>query len=318
MVAGEVSMPAPAPRTTFNTRVILGALAIALAACAPRITSLESEEALPPWPNAPLPGRVAVEPLLVHDGGYLAGDADLLQQSFEIGGLSESLRRNRVFAWVDSGDGSERQSDLVIRGEMTGSWDPRAGANLATWFPGGLAFAPNWYGTRQAYGTEARVDVFVRATGEPVGSYEARTGHELVHRSGSPGPFFGAAIIVPNLMRGVRLARPRSRYKQLMYPAAHARLWDELAAQMAADARVLQVAAAKAQRERCGSRLDRPPTIGQAWSKFVTCQSADFVPQSEQRSRGRLTFVYLDEVGGIQVTVTDDRIVRLEKIRTGE
>jgi hypothetical protein len=300
------------PGTTSAFAVL--ALAACLA-CAPRITSLEPEQALPPWPNAPFPGSVAVEPLLVHDGGYLAGDADRLQESFEIGGLSESLRRNRIFTRVDSGDGSQQGSDLVIRGEMTGAWDPRASENFATWFPGGLVFAPNWQGTRQDYAAEARVDVFVRATGEQLGSYEARTSHELVHRSGSPGPFFGAAIIVPNVMRGVRLAYPRSRYKQLMYPAAHSRLWDELAAKIAADARVIQVAAAKAQRRRCGARLDRPPTIGQAWSKFVSCQSADFVPTSEQRSRDRVTSVFLDEAGGVQVTVADGRIVRLEKIR---
>jgi len=291
------------------------AIAVGLVACAPRITSLEPELALPAWPIAPFPGRVAVEPLLVHDGGYLAGDADRLQQSFEVGGLSESLRRNRVFSWVDPGDGSEQQSDLLIRGEMTGGWDPRAAANLTTWFPGGLVFAPNWYGTRQNYVAEARVDVIVRATGEHLGHYAARTNHELVHRSGSPGPFFGAAIIVPNVMRGVRLARPRSRYKQLMYPAAHTRLWDELAAQIAADARVIQVAAAKAQRARCGASIDRPPTIGQAWSKFVTCQSADFSLQSEQNARNRVTAVFVDAVGGIQVTVVDDRIVRLQKVR---
>jgi len=280
---------------------------------APRITSLEPEPALPPWPNAPFPGSVAVEPLLVHVGGYLAGDADRLQQSFESGGLSESLRRNRVFAVVDSGDGSQQRSDLVIRGEMTGAWDPRASDNFATWFPGGLAFAPNWYGTRQAYATEARVDVSVRATGEHLGSYTAQTNHELVHRSGSPGPFFGAAIIVPNVMRGVRLAYPRSRYKQLLYPAAHAQLWDELASQLAADARVIQVAAANAQRARCGADLERPPSIGRTWSKFVSCQSAAFALQVEARGDGPAR--YLDAANGILVTVADDRIVRLEKVR---
>jgi hypothetical protein len=291
------------------------AFAIGLAACAPSITSLEPEQALPPWPSAPFPGKVAVEPLLVHDGGYMEGDADRLQQSFAIGGLSESLRRNRIFSRVDSGYGDEFESDLVIRGEMTAGWDPRASDNFATWFPGGLVLAPNWYGTRQAYAAEAHIDISVRATGQHLGSYQARTSHELVHRSGSPGPFFGAAIIVPNVMRGVRLAYPRSRYKQLMYPVAHGRLWDELAAQIAADARVIQVAAAKAQRARCGERLDRPPMIGQAWSKFVTCQSADFVQQSEQHSRDRITAVFIDEAGGIQVTVTDDRIIRLEMTR---
>jgi hypothetical protein len=310
-----MTMPAPARDRVRRTASILAVVAITATACAPRITSLEPEQAVPPWPEAPFPGSVAVEPLFVHDGGYLGGDADRLQQSFEIGGLSESLRRNRIFAQVESGDGSEQQSDLVIRGEMTGSWDPRASDNFATWFPGGLVLAPNWYGTRQAYAAEARVDVFVRATGEQLGSYAARTGYELVHRSGSPGPFFGAAIILPNVMRGVRLAYPRSRYKQLMYPVAHGRLWDELAAQIAADARVIQVAAAKAQRARCSERLDRPPTIGQAWSKFVSCQSADFVQQSEQHSRDRITAVFIDEAGGIQVTVADDRIIRLEMIR---
>ena len=78
---------------------------------------------------------------------------------------------------------------------------------------------------------------------------------------------------------------------------------------------MIQVAAAKAQRTRCGASLDRSPTIGRAWSKFVTCQSADFALQSEQHARDRVTAVFLDSVGGIQVTVVDDRIVRLEKVR---
>lgn len=310
-------MPASAPKIARGAPTLFIALAICFAAaCAPSITSMEPEEPLPPWPDAPFPGKVAVEPLLVHDGGYLAGDADQLQASFEIGGLTESLRRNRVFAWVDSGYGEDFESDLVVRGEMTGAWDPRASDNFAVWFPGGLALAPNWWGTRQDYATEASIDVFVRATGEQLGHYEAHTAHELVHRSGSPGPFFGAAIIVPNVMRGVRLRYPRTRYKQLMYPAAHGRLWDELAAQLAADARTIQVAAAKAQRARCGERFDRPPTIGQSWSRFVTCQSADFRPQSEQRARDQVTSVYLDPASGVQVTVVDDRIVHLEIIRT--
>jgi hypothetical protein len=310
-------MPDPAPRTAHTAAAALAivVLATGFTACAPRIASLEPEAALPPWPEAPFPGSVAVEPLLVRDGGYLEGDADRLQESFAVGGLSESLRRNRIFARVDSGYATEFESDLVIRGEVLLSWDPRASANFATWFPGGLVLAPNWYGTRQAYAAEARVDLFVRATGKHLGSYEVRTDYELVHRSGSPGPFFGAAIIVPNVMRGVRLAKPRSRYKQLMYPAAHTRLWDELAAQIASDPRTVYAAAEKAQRARCGARLDRPATIGQPWSKFVACQTADFVPTAETKTRDKASSLFVDAANGIQVTVADDRIIRLEQIR---
>jgi hypothetical protein len=101
-----------------------------------------------------------------------------------------------------------------------------------------------------------------------------------------------------------------------MYPMAHTRLWDELAARIASDPRAIYAAAATAQRARCGDRLDQPPTIGQAWSTFIACQSADFERISEQGTRDQITSVFLDEAGGIQVTVADDRIIRLEKVRT--
>ena len=308
-------MPVNARQSARHAATVLAAAAIAVAACAPRIASLEPETALPPWPEAPFPGTIAVEPLRVRYGGYMQGDAELLQESLEKGSLAEALRRNRIFAWVDSGDGAELASDLVIRGEVLAGWDPRASANFATWFPGGLVLAPNWYGTRMEYYTEARIDLFVRSSGEHLGSFQARTGHEVVHRSGSPGPFFGAVVIVPNVMRGVRLAHPRSRYEQLMYPAAHARLWDEVAARIASDPGAIYAAAANAQRERCGTRLDQPPTIGRAWSKFVACQSAYFAPNSEPAERGEVSAVFLDAANGIQVTVVNDQIVHLEQVR---
>jgi hypothetical protein len=310
-------MPATAAQTVrvAAATFAIAALALASFACAPRIASIEPETALPPWPDAPFPGLVAVEPLMVYDGGFLEGDTDLLQQAFEQGGLAESLRRNRVFARVESDYAADLESDLVIRGAVTGTWDPRASANFGVWFPGGLVLAPNWYGTRQAYRAEALVEVSVRATGEPLGSFQALVDYEVVHRSGSPGPFFGAAIIFPNLMRGIRLDRPRSRYKQLLYRAVHARLWDELAARIAEDPRAIYAAAADAQRARCGDRLDRPAMIGQGWSKFVACQSAYFERKAELKERsGQITSIFLDRASNIQVTVANDTIVHLEKV----
>ena len=105
-------MPDRAPKLAHGFTALLAALALGAAGCAPRVVSLEPEQTLPPWPDAPFPGSVAVEPLLVNDGGHLQGDADRLQESFEIGGLSESLRRNRVFAWVESGYGKARTLTL--------------------------------------------------------------------------------------------------------------------------------------------------------------------------------------------------------------
>ena len=47
----------------------------------------------------------------------------------------------------------------------------------------------------------------------------------------------------------------------------------------------------------------------------ITDDAAFFEQKAELRERGEVTTIFLDAVNGVKVTVTNDRIVHLEKVR---
>jgi hypothetical protein len=283
-----------------------------LTACAPIVSSIAIEEPLPAWPRDPFPTSVTVEPIAIRDGGFLRRDAELKREQFEGSGLTKVLRDHRIFARAMFGDRDETATDLVLRGEIVGRWNPRGAANFFTWWPGGLVLAPNWYGTRMEYFTEARIELANRRTGERLASYRASTAYEVIHRSATPGPFFGAAIIVPNVVKGARLTYPRERYKNLVYPIAHTRLWEEIASQIVDERGPVYAAAENARRQRCGAQLNLQPKVGQQWSEFLACQSAYYELEAQVGLAEGSASVFVDQRSGTKVSVVNGEIVRWE------
>jgi hypothetical protein len=170
--------------------------------CAPKVVSLGPSEPRTAWPARPFPASVLVEPF---SGSQIADAAR--QRTGDLAGL---LKKRRVFARVKDGRSEQGQADRILRGEVQSRWDPHGVSNFFTWWPGGLVFAPNWRGTRMQYFTDATAELIDTETGERIGYYTASTTHTMIHRSTSPGPFFGAIIIIPSVVRGALLTYPGS------------------------------------------------------------------------------------------------------------
>ena len=286
-------------------------------ACAPQVSSLKVAPPAPRWLSTPFPASVTVESLRIRDDGYLDGDEQKLSALFSEQGLAQVLLDHRVFARTYPGNGTAASTDLVLRGDVVAHWDPHGAANFFTWWPGGLVLAPNWYGTRMEFFANASIDLIDVRTGERRATYQASTAHQVIHRSGSPGPFFGAAIIVPNVVKGARLSRPREPYPGVVFPVANSQLWEEIAAQIVEDQSGVYASEARAQRERCGSQLDLPPRIGQRWSEFVSCQSNYYELDAEVQLAEGSAAVFVQTESGSRISVVGDEIVRWEKPRTG-
>ena len=305
-------------RQTVTMRAKFALLVAALivsAACAPQVTRLGfAPTSSPQWPASPFPASVTVERIKVRDGGYLAGDKKKLNELINEDGLAQALIEHRVFARSYLEDGNRKSTDLILRGDVVGRWDPRGATNFFVWFPGGIVFAPSWYGTRQQYFTDANIELVDARTGVRQASYQVSTAHQVIHRSSGPGAFFGALIIIPNVIRGARLSQPREIYRDEIYPVAFEELWEEVAAQIAEDRTDVYASAAKAQRERCGSQLDLPPRVGQLWSEFASCQTSYYELESEVQLAEGSAAVFVDTASSSRVSVVDNEIVRYERI----
>jgi len=305
-------------RTKRASRILAGIVwstgfVIATAACAPQVSSLKVAPATPRWSSTPFPASVTVEPFRIRDGGYLLGDEQRLSEQFSEQGLARVLHDHRAFARTYSGNGARASTDLLLRGDVVARWNPNGVANFFVWWPGGLVLAPNWYGTRMEYFADASIDLIDVRTGERRATYQASTAHEVIHRSATPGPFFGAAIIVPNVVRGARLSRPREPYPGVVYPVAYSQLWEDIAAQIVEERSGVYASEARAQRERCGSQLDLPPRLGQRWSEFVRCQSNYYELEAEVQLAEGSASVFVQTESGSRISVVDDEIVRWEK-----
>jgi hypothetical protein len=287
------------------------AVAFATTSCAPVVSSLEPVAGKPDWPVLPFPASVTVEPFEVPHSGD--DRSDRIFARYRDPALTKLLREHRVFARTEKEADQSFPTDLVLRGEIRARWDPLSSDNFFTWWPGGLVLAPHWRGTRMQFFAEAQTELVDTRTGEVVGRYEASTAHEVVHRSASPGPFFGAALIFPNVIRGARLTYPRERYKRVMYPIAYPELWQQIAGRIVGDLGDMYAAGAKARGERCGDRLDLPPRIGEPWTEFVSCQSDYYEHFAEAKLEEEIASVFVNAEDGSRIYVVDDEIVRWEK-----
>jgi hypothetical protein len=275
------------------------------------VSNLAPGTGRPDWPTLPFSASLTVEPFEVSHSGDVRGEE--IPAEFRDPALTRILRERRVFARTETVADRGFQTDLVLRGEVSAGWDAMGTNNFFTWWPGGLVLAPNWYGTRMQFFTEARTELVDGRTGEIVGTYEASTAHEVVHRSATPGPFFGAAIVVPNVIRGARLTYPRETYKEVMYPIAYSGLWQRIAGQIVDDLVDTYASVAKARRERCGDRLGLPPRIGQPWTEFVSCQSDYFEHSAEAVLKEGSASVFIHAESGFRIYVVDGEIVSWEK-----
>ena len=237
-------------------------LLFATTSSAPVVSNLDPGTGIPHWPTAPFPASVTVEPFEVPDSGDDPGDRIFMR--YRDHALTQILRERRIFARTETVDDRGYRTDLVLRGEVSGT-------------------------------------------------YEASTAQEVVHRSASPGPFFGAAIIFPNVVRGARLTYPRERYTQVMYPIAYSDLWQQIAGQIVDDLEGQYASGAKARAERCGDRLGLPPRIGQPWTEFVSCQSGYYEHLADAVLDDGSASVFIHAESGFRIYVIDDEIVSWEK-----
>ena len=261
----------------------------------------------------PFPASVTVEPVRIRDGGYLRGDQPRLSELFSEQGLAQVLRDHRVFArtYSETAPGASTDSSCAARSSRVGI---REESRISS--PGGQAaslLAPNWHGTRMEYFTDASIDLIDVRTGERRATYQASTAHEVIHRSATPGPFFGAAIIVPNVVRGARFASeravPRGRLSGRLLPA----LGGDRGADRRGSLRGIRFRGEGPERERCGSRLDQSPRIGQRWSEFVSsCQSNYYELDAEVHLAEGSASVFVQTESGSRISVVDDVIVRWE------
>lgn len=287
------------------------AVVFATTSCAPAVSNLDPGTGKPNWPTLPFSASVKVEPFEDSDSGGVRSEK--IPAQYRGSELTQILRDHRVFARIETVADRGYQTDLVLRGEISARWNPLGASNFFTWWPGGLVFAPNWYGTRMRFFAEARTELVDARTGEIVRTYKASTANEVVHRSVSPGPFFGAAIIVPNVIRGARFTYPRELYKEVMYPIAYSRLWQQIAGQIVDDLAEISASEATARRENCGDQLDLPPRIGQPWTDFVSCQSDYYEHSAEAVLKEGPASVFIDAESGFRIYVLDGEIVRWEK-----
>jgi hypothetical protein len=287
------------------------AIAIAIAmttiACAAKVVSRDGVMTSPAWPSPPFPASVALENFSgqASDGKFSEG------QSAD--GLAQILLDQKVFARVKAPGSGDGRTDLILRGDVQSHWDARGAANFFIWWPGGLVFAPNWYGTRMRFFTQATVELVDAGTGARVGEYSASTSHELVHRSASPGPFFGALIVVPGVVRGATLTWPRAKYKAMVQPVAYAELWQRVAAEIVKDRKPVYIAEAEARRRRCGARLDLPPSVGQSWEAFYGCESSYYEATTQVMTDEGRASIFVNPADGSTIYVIDGAIARWQQ-----
>ena len=201
-------------------------------------------------------------------------------------GLAEFLRDQQIFAEVVHPYTGRERVDLVLRARIQPRWRPGGVANFFTYFPGGLLLVPQIRGVRWTYDTEAIIEVEDAHTKEKIARYQAETSHRLVHRSTSPGPFFGALIVVPAIISGAKATRPRTNYSGMMYEAAHADLWRQVGGKIVADSSdyVLAEQRALTRSTRVASRLlpsftrpvsNRPATRPASATRVTTRHPSD-------------------------------------------
>ena len=280
---------------------LVSALLFASSGCALTVKSLGTEMIRIDRPSAPFPVSLRVDRL--NDEG-LGSNHLIPDQS----GLAQALRATRFFSEVTSANSESAETDWVLRGSIETEWSSQGADNFFTYFPGGLVFAPSWHGTRWKYRTTATMELVERQSGRVLGNYAISTQHELIHRSGNPMHFFGAAIVIPGVVRGSVKASSRDNYEQHLYDVAHPELWERIATQIAADMEPSFRAELAELRRSCGDHYDAPPKVGDSFEEFRRCQPNHFRHKGERQIHAGTATIYEDTTERWTIYVVDDQI----------
>ncbi len=220
-----------AVRTIRDGAVRLG-LALALcvslgAGCRAQVVNLKPQNVPARFrPLAAYSLKAAVTAADVHGAGSSGATEEGLVDFL----VNEQIFTDVVYPYREGED----EVDVLLKVSVKGDFRSGGAANFFTWFPGGLLLIPNFRGTRWTYDAHAEVDALDARSQQPIGHYVADTSHESIHRSASPGPFFSAALIVPAVIKGARVASPRQPYTSMIYAKAYPDLWKQIGAQIIA------------------------------------------------------------------------------------
>lgn len=242
--------------------------------------------------------RVGVQPLEVSND---YGDAVTFQQD-----LANALRREGVFNNISHPVNANDNVELLIRGKVSGKFRKNGAKNFFTWWPGPLIFAHNWRGTRFVYDAFADIELINAGTGEVLGNYHAESAHELIHKSAGPGPFIGALVIIPGVIKGAVSVSPRGKYRKKLYEATYTGLWHKVAVMIAQDQEVRDANNIAEMQDKCGKEFDAQPQIGGVWANFLACQSRQFRMLGQQPTETGIATVYVSDDQQLQVHVTAD------------
>ncbi len=278
-------------------------LCVLLAACALKVVDLDPLEESGMSSVTPFGDVAVVEELYGVPDRW--DDAGSYQR-----GLRQAMRTAQLFRRVSRPESLDFTPDLIVRGQVEGRFEYSGGLNFVTWFPGPFILMHNWRGNRYEYVTQAEIELIDARTETPVQHYQVQSRHRLIHRSGSPFPIFGAALIFPGIIRGSTNIGPRPLYRQEMYEQAYADLWHKVIEAIRAERTPYYAARHQERVDRCGDELNIRPVVGTLWSDFISCQTSGFYAREERDTPEGVKTIYTDGDAMLEIHVIDGRIVR--------
>jgi len=246
---------------------------------------------------------VSMEPIEILAGGYK--DAEKWQK-----GLVDALRDEKIFHII-SPSIKDKYTDLLIRGKVSGIFQPNGAKNFFTWWPGPLIFAQGWRGTRYIYDAISDIEVVDVRSGDILGSYHAESSYELIHKSYNPWHFFGTLFIIPGTIKASISIVPRALYRQKIYEAVYPTLWGKMA-HLINEGQAKQFSERiAAQKDKCGVKFNEDISIGMIWTEFASCQTSKFDFLGQQAMESGVVSVYVNKDKSLRVHVANDgRIIR--------
>lgn len=212
--------------------VLAGTLMIA--SCGATIKKLSGEAHPSEIRAATLPITVGIEMFRDSRGEQSAANSEHWGE-----GLASVLADQQVFKRIVYPYQGE-PVDLILKASVDSKWSG-GGANFATYFPGGLVFAPSWRGTQFRYNVDATVDVFAPDQSKLIGQFNASNSYKITHKSANPMHFLGAALVFPAVLTGSLRTWPRSRYRKMVYEQSYQDLWRGMAETMLRDPTIFEV-----------------------------------------------------------------------------
>lgn len=291
--------------------LIFGTVAALLAGCGPKVYDL-SPGKLPPdfAQKLPFSKTIGVEE-------FSSTHKITIEDKTPGGQIANMLVKNKIFEKVIYPYNNENENvDIILKGKIKTNWKSTGFLNFITWFPGPLLFMPNWRGTRFIYELNTEIELIDADSGKTAGQYQTSTLHKLIHRSGNPiGHIFGAALIIPGVVKGSLNIWPRRRYRKMIWDKSYPDLWARAVGQMVNDLEKWQAAREVEMRARCSNRYDHDPVNGDSWQNFVACQNNSFNLASQESTPNGINSVYVRYDGAIYVHVFNDKITKWKFVK---